>query len=447
MAAPISAQMLEEESRPAAPEEYFFILGRDPGLAFFNEPEWVIRRSSGARVRQYAVSEFPEMQALLDEGLDHRWSDGTPVIFEVNTVPMFAEGVEFRGGSARIAGKYLMNGASGDRVYTRYLKNNPGMPPFRRANRYFAAAKAETNLALPRTMRDLSELSVGIECRNRRNYYHFMTESFAQLVHFAEARPKRICFHCRGAQPSSFSTAFVETLFPDLADRVEFIEGREKYNAAAIAMNFRHSLYANGDQRIMTELEAAKNDPAWEQVTSHAKRRNMALESTFDTSLRLMREHALKLMPKGLTEKFPRKIWVSRDNRAGINQRPMVGEAELFAELQRHGFERVYFEHLSPWEQIAAIRAADCVISMHGAFFSNMMFARPETHFIELGTLQIQRHRWGDFLGNAHSSQCRYSTVFVDAAEDDPSKLRPISTGMSPVRVGPKAINLIASLI
>ena len=447
MADRIPAGLLQEEDKPELPEEYFFILGRDPGLSYFSEPEWVIRRSAGARVCQYAASEFPEMQALLDDGLDHRWSQGASVVFEVNTVPVLAEHVEFRGGSARIGGKYLLNGASGDRVYTRYLKHNPSMPSFRRANRYFSQAKAETDLELPVTSRDLGDVPVGIECRNRRNYYHFMTESFAQLVHFADARPKRISFHCRGAEPSGFSAAFVNTLFPELVDCVEFIEGRESYDNAALALNFRHILYANGDPRITTELERVAADPAWEQVTSHARRRNMVLESTFDSSLRLTRERALKYIPKGLIEKFPRKIWVSRDNRAGINQRPMVGEAELFAELQAHGFERIYFEHLSPLEQIAAIQAADSIISMHGAFFANMMFARPETHFIELGTLQIQRHRWGDFLGNAHSAQCRYSTVFVDAAEDEPSKLRPISTGMSPVQVGRKAIDLIVSLI
>ena len=165
--------------------------------------------------------------------------------------------------------------------------------------------------------------------------------------------------------------------------------------------------------------------------------------SSYDSSLRLARDHILPKLSKRQIEKFPARIFVSRDNSSDINHRPMIGEGELFAELQKNGFERLYFEHLSPLEQLAAIQAAESVVSVHGAFFAHMAFARPQTHFVELANLQLQRHRWGDFLGNAHASGCRYSTVFADAAENDPTQLRPISTGMSPVRVGRRAIDKI----
>lgn len=428
-------------------EEYFFVLGRDRGISYITEPDSILRRVDGATVRQFACSDYENIQTLMDQGIDHRWENGNPVVFEVTSVPVVGDNVEFRGGSARIGGKYILNGASGDRIYSQYLKRNPGMHSFRRANRFFSEARGSTTLELPVADLDMRSLPVGIECRNRRNYYHFMTETLPSLSHFIHQLPKSITIHCRGADESRFSTAFIEHLYPEVADRVNFSDRRTQYNRAILALNFRHALYANGDPRILRPIELAKSDAAWESVSSHAKRRNLTLENTYDVSLRLMRERALKLLPPELSGQFPKKIWVSRDNTSSINQRPMVGEDELFAELSNQGFEKIYFEHLSPWQQIAAVQAADTVISMHGAFFTNMMFARPQTHFVELGTIQIQRHRWGDFLGNAHASGCRYTTVFVDAAEPDPSTVRPISTGMSGVRVGRKAIEAISQIV
>ena len=92
------------------------------------------------------------------------------------------------------------------------------------------------------------------------------------------------------------------------------------------------------------------------------------------------------------------------------------------------------------------MNAARVIVSAHGAFFANMMFAHPDAHVIEIGSVQTQFHRWGDFLGNAHVARCRYSVVFADLAQQDPSVIPPITEGLIGVQVGRTAIDLICDL-
>lgn len=320
------------------------------------------------------------------------------------------------------------------------------MAAFRRANRFFARARDETGLDLPVAKGALRGLPVAIECRNRTNFYHFLTESLPQLVHFADSEAPEITFHCRNADPSGFSQGFIEALFPRIAPRLRFADSMTRYDRAIIPLNFRHMVYANGDPRIAAALAEAGHDVAWRDLGAHVRRRKFLFKNSYDVSLRLLREHALAMIDPGLVARMPRRIWVSRDSRASINRREMPGEKRLVRRLEQHGFEQVYFEHMSPMEQIAAIHAADVIGAAHGAFFGHMIFARPDAHVIEVGSIQTQMHRWGDFLGNAHAGGCRYSTVFADTASDDPADIRSITEGLIGVQVGDAAIDLICRL-
>ena len=150
---------------------------------------------------------------------------------------------------------------------------------------------------------------------------------------------------------------------------------------------------------------------------------------------------------EGPARKLARRIFVVRDpQNEAINQRRFLGQDALWDRLRVLGFEKVYFERLSPLEQVATMNAAEVVVSAHGAFFANMMFADPGAHVIEIGSIQTQFHRWGDFLGNAHVANCRYSVVFADLAQADPSVVPPITDGLIGVRVGKTAIDLICDL-
>ena len=430
-------------TRPA--DEYFFIVGRDQGLWFSEPPEWFVRRVPGARVRQYACSDYANVQEVIEKNLESRWREHAPIVLETNTVPVIAQDVAFRGGTAQVQGKFLPNGASGDRSFSRYLKQNPGVRRFRQANRFFAAAKQETDMNLPVWPFEARRIPVGIECRNRTNFYHFMTETLPLLVHHVNTEAERITFHCRNDDPSGFSDRFIRAIFPEICDRVSFTARAASYERVSIPLNFRHMIYANGDMRIQQHIENA--DPEWQGISAHVQRRKFILKNTYDVSLRLLRERALSMISKADLDKMPKRIWISRNNHnANVNQRPLVGEERLVARLRELGFEQMFFENMEPLEQIAAVHAAEVVGAAHGAFFGNMIFANPNAHFIEVGSVQTQFHRWGDFLGNAHASGCRYSVVFADTAQDDPSEICSIKQGLIGVRIGDRAIDLICRL-
>lgn len=429
------------------PSKYFFVPGRDAGLEYVNKPDWFLQRVPGAHVRQYGCSDYPNVQEVIERNIEPRWKVVTPAIFEFNTVPMVARDVVFRGGTAEIGGKCLSNGASGDRSYSRYLKNNPGSEAFERANRFFKIARSQTKLDLPISLERPRSLPVGIECRNRSNFYHFMTEALPQLVHYADTKAEQIVFHCRSDNGSAFADGFIELLFPELKGRVHFSDRAAGYELVSLPLNFRHMVYSNGDPGIVDPLRDTGDDKRWQLIDARIRQRKFVFKNSYDVSMRLLRERALSIIDPKLIASMPKKIWVSRDNRnQNVNQRVMGGEDRLVAELKNQGFEQVFFEHLSPMEQIAAVHGAEVIGAAHGAFFGHMMFAQEKAHVIEVGSVQTLMHRWGDFLGNAHASGCHYSKVMADTAQNDPSDIRPITEGLVGVQVGQRAIDLIAML-
>ncbi|MCF3973801.1 glycosyltransferase 61 family protein [Paracoccus salsus] len=453
MAALISIDMgnhmtdLQASSWTASADDYFFVLGRDRGVSLERRPDWILKRAPGATVRQYVCSAYPQIRSVLEQNIEHRWTRIKPAIFEINAVPVRARDVVFRGGSAEVGGKCLLNGAAGDRVYTRFLKNNRGMENFRRSNQFFARAREETRLDLPEEGSFPKGMRVAIECRNRRNFYHFMTEALPQLVHFDDRSPSEIVFHCRNNDPSGFAGKFIEAFFPDLAGLVEFTDRRASYDDVLIPFTFRHMIYSNGDPMLTRMLDETGEDTAWQDIGAHVRRRKFAFKNSYDVSMRLLRERVLSMIDPKLIAAMPKKIWVSRDNRSdAVNSRQMYGEDALVARLKREGFEQMHFEHLTPHEQVAAVHAADVIGSFHGAFFGHLMFARSDAHVIEVGSVQTQLHRWGDFLGNAHVAGCRYSKVYADVASKNPEKIRPIADGLVGVRVAPAAIDFITRL-
>jgi hypothetical protein len=427
-------------------QDYFFIPGADTSLFHLGRPEWLIRRAKGARVRQYARSDYDNIQRRLERNLEERWHK-TPIVFETNTVPAVAEGALFSAGSLQINGKWLANGASGDRIFTRFLKHNASDEAVGKMISFFREVRAGTDAELPAWGGDAKAVPVGIECRNRVNYYHFMTETLPQLSHFCDGHAGSIAVHCRNAQASRFSEDFTKALFPELAQRILFTDRACRYEYVVIPMNARHLVTINGDRRIQNELLGCREDPSWQDLTAHTQSRKFVLKNTFDRSLRLMRERALSKVSGLPAQDLPKRIFVVRDPRNdAINQRGFYGQDMLWNRLQELGFEKVYFERLTPLEQIAYMNAAEVVVSAHGAFFANMMFANPDAHMIEIGSVQTQLHRWGDFLGNAHVAGCRYSVVFADLAQEDPAVIPPITDGLIGVQVGKAALDLICDL-
>lgn len=432
------------------PGDYFFVPGRDPGIWPVAKPEWLFRRVKGASVRQYARSQYANIQNRLERNLEARWTV-SPVIFETNTFPIVAENVRFISGNAEVSGKWLLNGAAGDRAFTRYLKHNPSEEDIASTISFFKEAQASTNFELPNVRDTGFPKAVGIECRNLTNYYHFMTETLPLFSHYsaenAETRIDDLTVHCRNAQASEFSRAFIRAIYPEIYDRINFTDRPAFYDKVNIPFNVRHLSYSNGDARLTNLISETDSDPIWWRVDAHTQRRKIVLKNTYSTSLRLMRNRALSNVRHLQTNDSKKRIYVCRERDSSrVNQRELVGEELLWQSLEKIGFVKVFFEKLDPNEQISIMNQADVVVAQHGAFFANMMFAKSSAHIIEIGSLQTQFHRWGDFLGNAHVAECSYSVVFADMAQDDPTVVRSIKDGLIGVSVGQDAVDLIVDL-
>jgi capsular polysaccharide biosynthesis protein len=77
---------------------------------------------------------------------------------------------------------------------------------------------------------------------------------------------------------------------------------------------------------------------------------------------------------RSLLTDFPKKIYISR----GINvKRFIVNEYEIQQCFKENGFEIIFFEKISVWDQIMYMNNADIVFSNHGAGFSNVIFMEP----------------------------------------------------------------------
>jgi capsular polysaccharide biosynthesis protein len=74
-------------------------------------------------------------------------------------------------------------------------------------------------------------------------------------------------------------------------------------------------------------------------------------------------------------------IYISRSQ---ANRRKAINEKELILELINLGIEIHYFENYTLENQIRISSQAECIISIHGASLSNILFMESNTHVIEL---------------------------------------------------------------
>ncbi len=76
-----------------------------------------------------------------------------------------------------------------------------------------------------------------------------------------------------------------------------------------------------------------------------------------------------------------RRIYLSR---AKQGARCVANETEVLEALSPLGFEKITFEDLSIWQQVALMQETECFISLHGAGLSNLMFMNKDSAVIEL---------------------------------------------------------------
>ena len=76
-----------------------------------------------------------------------------------------------------------------------------------------------------------------------------------------------------------------------------------------------------------------------------------------------------------------RKIFIGR---SGAKHRVLIHEKEIWAQLQKRGYESVDCGKMSVQEQANIFGSAEVVVGAHGAALTNLVFCRPRTPVVEL---------------------------------------------------------------
>lgn len=416
-----------------------------------SEPGWLIREVAGARIRMFAACEGDEMRDRIEASINRQFARMPSEVLEIRASPVVLQNAQFAGGLVTVDGRFLLNGASGDRVRAKFDAENSAKWRRDRLTRAFRRSRATGSKTFPLYDRDLAErLDVAIELKNGFNYFHFSTETLGSLAHFLDDPHERpIRLHLKKSPIKGFIRQFIDAVYPSLADRIKLVSNKKNYDVVRSVYSHRHYLYATSDKTVKNVLHEIGESSKWERIARNPSRAKLAAMQTFDNSLQMLRNAALaQTRARKLVATTPRLVWMGRDEGGEARARGISGHEPLLEELTALGFERVVFEHLSPLEQIATMNGADIVIAPHGAGLANMIYAKPGALVIEIGTRQTQLHRWGDFLGCAHVSRCHYDTVFTDIdGVEGLSDVPAISSGLRGVRLGRRATDCLVSMV
>lgn len=436
------------------PGAFFFPTGAAPGLSLLAAPDWLWREAAPARISGFGVSRYEAVNARIAERVSHtlgRRSFAAPIAF--NTVPALLEDAAFAKWAVSVRGRWLLNGAAGTRLRNRYAWRHDARDA-EEVGRWLGALCSDSGpVALPEvTAMPPASVPVTIELRNGFNFFHFLTETLPLLASLAEvARGREIFVYHAGTALAGFMPAFVSALFPELAGRLRFVPAPAHHDRAICAYNFEH-FYFQSPPRVMPALgPRGLAPPLWVDRAATARVQTTLRMNSYDEGLARLRARGRALVAEaalqGAFAHLPRRFWIARDP-AAARARPMRNEAALIEALRPLGFEVVYFERLSPIEQVAIMARAEVMISSHGAGFANMLWAGPEATVIEIGTLQTASIRWGMFMPLAHVAGCRYVSFFADHDTDTP-EVEPVFSrdGIVPVSLGEAAVGQIAAYV
>ena len=428
---------------------HIFTPGKHAGLAYIGDRPQVLTRTKSARIRQYAASDFPEVEAKIKSRFEPKWKPGSdPCAFEIASVPVLMERAEFGRHGVQLRDRWLLSGAKGDEALTRYVKQVGGLAVQEKLVQALMPSDKfhPIQVKSPRNQ----NLPFAIAIRNARNYYHFLTEAMPQLAIIARMDSTAPIFvHLpKLSTMKPFAMDFIQALYPALAERITFTDATVYYDKVLSIYNHKHYLYQTQDPAVMAMLQDIPEDDAWHHINGARSSRAYVSRSTVDSGLKLLRKDALALLQGMDIAALPKHIFIGREHGPtdrGFRESP--GQDTLVEALQGLGFQEVFMERLSPIQQIATFYAADRIVAPHGAGLANMIFARRSAAVVEIGNSQTQLHRWGDFNQNAHVSRCRYSTVFADVNTDDPRIIPPITDGLLGPRIGKRAVERVISLV
>ncbi len=435
----------------ADPEELFLNPWQDEGLKFLGAPKFFWREIEGAIIDGFSVSSHSEIKAKTQAviaGINRHKRFRQPV--EISSVPAVLEQASFRKSHVMVNEKLILSGASATRLFNAFRAENEGgeTAADTALGAYLTRCRdlnAGSKIAVESTFIE-PDLDFAVACRNTFNYYHFITESLSQLcVLDSVGFQGKIYFHFPNAEAKQrgFADSFVEALFPEYAGRVFFERAPKDYDLVLTPFDFTGAM----GQLPEADLEGlARLAPAGSAPGSLDFQPVLAMNGV-SSALLALRARALKAIEGKDFSHLPKRFFVGRGD-AESRARPLAGENLLLEHLLRFGFQYVVFEDHTPLEQIALMAGAEMMISQHGAGFTNMLFAAPETYVIELGTLQTAQFRWADFWPLANASRCRYLSFFADFSADNPLLEPQFSTdGIVPTSVSEQGAAQIMAFI
>lgn len=409
------------------PQELFLNPAKDGGLSLLRPADFLWRPVEPAVIQGFASSAYPEINHKIAAYLTvmDRHKAFSKAI-EFNTVPVLLEQASFRKSFSMTNGKCLLSGASGIRLLNRYCWENEedDFDPEDQLVTYFQQCQSQNaNVGIPLwSGKTPTDIAIAIECRNTFNYYHFITESLSQLAALAEAGFQGDVFFHFPNNPDKtrpFVMGFVRALFPEMADRVFLERAPKDYDFVITAFDFFCTYFQFPSETVGSVAEFAPSDAMFRGHDAYRGSQAILAMNSFHSGLTALRKRASQAIDGKDFSYLPKRFFVGRDDRKS-RKRDMIGADKLFEMLQLFGFDFVVFESLTPLEQIAIMANAEMMVSCHGAGFTNMLFAGPQTYVLELGTLQTAIYRWGDFRSLAHASGCRYISFFADFNKPDP---------------------------
>ncbi|APE45103.1 hypothetical protein BOO69_18055 [Sulfitobacter alexandrii] len=409
------------------PDALFMNPWVDPGFSVLARPEFVWRPMPRTIIEGFPASAHEEMNRKITSFLGVvKKQKVFRKALEFSAVPAVLEKASFRKSYVMASDRLLLSGAAGTRLINRYRWENEDteFDVDMTLDAYLANCREQNrSRQLPLHSGGLSpDIPFAVECRNTFNFYHFLTEALPQLT-LLDGLDFRgnIYFHFPNAEEKHrpFTEAFVETLFPEFAGRVFFERAPKDYERVITAYDFLGGHAQLPEAMLEGIASFAPATVQQEEDILHTRfNANLAMNSV-STMLLKLRSRALAAIEGQEFPHLPKRFFVGRDSRQS-RDRHMAGEDQLFEHLSLFDFEYVVFENLHPIEQIALMANAEMMISYHGAGFANMLFANPQAHVIEIGTLQTAQFRWGDFWPLANAAQCRYISFFADFNSEDP---------------------------
>jgi capsular polysaccharide biosynthesis protein len=435
----------------ATPETLLLNPWQDRGLKLLCAPAFFWRETKGAIIDGFAVSAHAEINAKTNAFITtvNRQKRFRKCL-EINAVPAVVERASFRKSHIATGGKLVLSGASATRLLNSYrVKSSEGrVAASEQLNEYLKQCRAANEgkrIAVENVFVE-SDLDFAVECRNTFNYFHFITESLCQLCVLDDIGFQgNIYFHFPNQREKQrdFAASFVQALFPEYSGRVFFERAPKDYDLVLTSFEF---VGAIGQMPETDLVRLAQIVPDGVVTGSLAFLPILAMNSV-NSSLLALRARALKAIEGMDFSHLPTRFFVGRGD-AESRARPLAGQNLLIEHLMRFGFDYMVFEDHPPLEQIALMARAEMMISQHGAGFTNMLFASPETFVIELGTLQTAQLRWADFWPLAHAAKCRYISFFADFSTENPVQEPKFSTdGIVPTSVTEKAAAQIMTFV